>query len=219
MSGSHTATAFVGWYNGQPDYRDQVFDFSGEHAVIIGQGNVAADVARILATPVDDLCSTDIAEHALDALADSRIRDITIVGRRGPAQTKFTPVELKELGQIRDCAAMAAHKILTLAPPAPPKSPIRAATKPRKTWRILRAFAAGRAADAADEFGFAFWKHRCGSNGPGRVRSIRLAKNLHARAAFGQLAVATAHTIELALHLVFSSVGYKALAMPGCELR
>ncbi len=65
LPGSHTATEFVGWYNGQPDYRDRAFDFSGEAAVIIGQGNVAGDVARILATPVDDLRKTDIAEHAL----------------------------------------------------------------------------------------------------------------------------------------------------------
>ena len=93
LPGSHTATEFVGWYNGHPDYRDRVFDFSCDTAVVIGQGNVAADVARILATPVDDLCKTDIAAHALEALAGRRIRDIFVIGRRGPAQAKFTPVD------------------------------------------------------------------------------------------------------------------------------
>jgi ferredoxin--NADP+ reductase len=82
LAGSHTATEFVGWYNAHPDYRDRSFDFSGECAVVIGQGNVAGDVARILATPVEDLRRTDIAEHALDALAESRIRDIYVIGRR-----------------------------------------------------------------------------------------------------------------------------------------
>src|SRR5258708_7651816 len=93
LRGSHTATEFVGWYNGHPDYRDRVFDLSGETAAVIGQGNVAADVARILATPVDDLRRTDIAEHALEALTDSRVREIHLIGRRGPAQAQITYVE------------------------------------------------------------------------------------------------------------------------------
>jgi ferredoxin--NADP+ reductase len=90
LLGSHTATEFVGWYNGHPDYRDRNFDLSNEIAVIVGQGNVAIDVARILAKPVDELRQTDMAEHALSALASSRVREIHIIGRRGPAQAKFT---------------------------------------------------------------------------------------------------------------------------------
>src|SRR5882724_10774987 len=102
LLGSYTATEFVGWYNGHPDYRDRVFDLSQEVAVVIGQGNVAADVGRILAKTVDELKHTDIAEHALDALAQSRVRDIHVVGRRGPAQAKFTAKELRELGDLDD---------------------------------------------------------------------------------------------------------------------
>ena len=83
LTGSYTATEFVGWYNGHPDYRDREFDLSHETAVIIGQGNVAADVARVLAKTVDELKHTDIAQHALDTLAESKIRDIYVVGRRG----------------------------------------------------------------------------------------------------------------------------------------
>ena len=82
------------------------FDLSCDTAIVIGHGNVAADVARILATPVDILAKTDIAEHALDELSRSRVRDIYVIGRRGPAQAKFTAVELKELGAISGCAAM-----------------------------------------------------------------------------------------------------------------
>ncbi|MCK5498262.1 MAG: NADP oxidoreductase, partial [Gammaproteobacteria bacterium] len=86
LAGSYTATEFVAWYNGHPDYRERQFDLSNEVAVIIGQGNVAADVARILSKTVDELKHTDIAEHALDALAESKIKDIYVIGRRGPAQ-------------------------------------------------------------------------------------------------------------------------------------
>src|SRR3984893_11025133 len=103
LPGSHTATEFVGWYNGHPDYRERTFDLSSEAAVIIGQGNVAIDVARILGKSVDELRNTDIAEHALDALADSRVREIHVIGRRGPAQASFTSKELRELGELRGC--------------------------------------------------------------------------------------------------------------------
>ncbi|MGH7821450.1 MAG: FAD-dependent oxidoreductase, partial [Candidatus Binatia bacterium] len=103
LPGSHTATEFVGWYNAHPDYRDRVFDFSCEVAVVIGQGNVAMDVSRILAKTVDELRHTDIADYALDALSRSRIREIHLVGRRGPAQAKFTPPEIREIGELADC--------------------------------------------------------------------------------------------------------------------
>ena len=76
LKGSHTATEFVGWYNGHPDYRDLEFDLSQDVAVIIGQGNVAADVSRILSKTVDELRHTDIAQHALDVLAESKLKEI-----------------------------------------------------------------------------------------------------------------------------------------------
>jgi NADPH-dependent glutamate synthase beta subunit-like oxidoreductase len=100
LPGSHPATEFVAWYNGHPDYTDYTFDLSNESAVVIGVGNVAVDVARILAKSVDELKTTDIAGHALDALAASKIKDIHLIGRRGPAQAKFTAQELKELGEL-----------------------------------------------------------------------------------------------------------------------
>ena len=103
LKGSHTATEFVGWYNGHPDYRELEFDLSQDTAVIIGQGNVAADVSRILSKTVDELKHTDIAQHALDVLAESKLKEIHVIGRRGPAQAKFTPKELREFGELSDC--------------------------------------------------------------------------------------------------------------------
>ncbi|OUS83533.1 FAD-dependent oxidoreductase [Rhodococcus sp. NCIMB 12038] len=100
LPGSHAATEFVAWYNGHPDYADLTFDFSGERAVIIGNGNVALDVARILVTDPEELAKTDIADHAIAALRESKIREVVVVGRRGPAQAAYTNPELLALGQI-----------------------------------------------------------------------------------------------------------------------
>ena len=97
LPGSHSATAFVGWYNGHPDYRDVQFDLDAEAVAVIGNGNVAVDVARILTRSVDDLARTDIAEHALDALRRSRVKEVFMLGRRGPAQAAFSNPELREL--------------------------------------------------------------------------------------------------------------------------
>lgn len=100
LPGSHSATEFVGWYNAHPDYRRLRFNLQGTAAAVVGNGNVAMDVARILASPVDELATTDISDDALAALADSRITDIHILGRRGPAQAAFTNKEIKELGEL-----------------------------------------------------------------------------------------------------------------------
>ena len=102
LPGSWAATEFVAWYNGHPDYRELEFDLSCERAVVIGNGNVAADVARMLALTRDELAATDVADHALDVLADSGIKEIVVLGRRGPAQAAFTNPELLELGEMTD---------------------------------------------------------------------------------------------------------------------
>src|SRR3954454_3373553 len=97
LPGVAAATDFVGWYNGHPDHRDHECDLSVERAVVVGNGNVALDVARMLLLSHDELRTTDIADHALHALRDSRIRHVTLLGRRGPLQAAFTTPELREL--------------------------------------------------------------------------------------------------------------------------
>ncbi|MEZ5152629.1 4Fe-4S binding protein [Rhodococcus zopfii] len=101
LPGSHAATEFVSWYNGHPDYADRKFDLSGERAVIIGNGNVALDVARALVMDPEVLARTDMADHAVEALRNSNIREVVVVGRRGPAQAAYTNPELLALGQLR----------------------------------------------------------------------------------------------------------------------
>jgi ferredoxin--NADP+ reductase len=100
LPGSHPATEFVAWYNGHPDYADLEFDLTVPRAVVVGNGNVALDVARMLALSTDELEATDIADHALEALRHSEVREIIVLGRRGPAQAAFTNPELRELADL-----------------------------------------------------------------------------------------------------------------------
>src|SRR5215217_8902178 len=100
LPGSRPATEFVAWYNGHPDYRDLEFDLSARRAVVIGNGNVAADVTRVLTRSTDELEGTDIADHALEVLRQSRVEEVVVLGRRGPAQAAFTSAELRELGRM-----------------------------------------------------------------------------------------------------------------------
>ena len=100
LPGSHAATEFVNWYNAHPDFADHDFDLSVKRAVVIGNGNVAADVARMLALPRAELDVTDTADHAIDALSGSGIEEIVVLGRRGPAQAAFTNPEVRELGEL-----------------------------------------------------------------------------------------------------------------------
>jgi ferredoxin/flavodoxin---NADP+ reductase len=100
LPNSFPAVSFVGWYNGHPDYRDLPVDLSCERAVVIGNGNVAMDVTRILVTSPEALAGTDIAEHALERLRHSKIREVVVLGRRGPVQASFTTPEIRELGKL-----------------------------------------------------------------------------------------------------------------------
>jgi ferredoxin--NADP+ reductase len=102
LPGSVPATSFVAWYNGHPDAAHHDFDLSGKRAVVIGNGNVAIDVARMMVLPREELQATDIADHAIDAIANSSIEEVVIIGRRGPAQAAYTTPELRELGELTD---------------------------------------------------------------------------------------------------------------------
>ena len=100
LAGSESATEFVAWYNGHPDYADMDFDLSCKRAVVIGNGNVALDVARMLALSVEELQVTDIADHSIELLRDSNVEEIVVLGRRGPVQAAFTNPELRELADL-----------------------------------------------------------------------------------------------------------------------
>ena len=111
---SHTATEFVGWYNGHPDYQNHYFDLNHEIAIVVGQGNVSMDICRILSKTIDELKNTDITQRALDILAQSKIKEVHMFGRRGPVQAAFTPVEIREFGELADCDPVLDPKELQL---------------------------------------------------------------------------------------------------------
>jgi len=215
LEGSHTATAFVGWYNGHPDFRDRVFDFTQEVAVIVGHGNVAADVCRILAKPVDELRSTDISDHAFHALSESRLREIYLVGRRGPAQAKFTPKELRELGEIEGTVArldaqechVGAQCEVELASPTN--------TFAAKNVELFRSYILNESSGASRTIRFRFCLRPVALHGNGRVEAMTLERNALEGPAFAQVARPTGACEVLSCGLVFRSIGYRSEAIEG----
>jgi ferredoxin/flavodoxin---NADP+ reductase len=215
LSGSHTATEFVGWYNGHPEYRDRSFDLSQEVAVIIGQGNVAIDVARILAKPIDELRGTDIAEHALDALNGSRVRDIHIIGRRGPAQASFTFKELRELGDLGGCATLVSASDLRLNSASLAELEDKNNYNAAKNVEILHSWTTRCATTAGKRIWFRFLQSPVAIAGNGELELITLERNRLMGPVFTQLAQGTGEKFDLNCGLLFRSIGYRGLPLPG----
>lgn len=215
LPGSYTATEFVGWYNGHPDFRDREFDLDQDVAVIIGQGNVAIDVCRILAKTVDELRHTDIAEHALDRLATSRIREIHLVGRRGPAQTKFTAKELRELGALADCDPVVDPADLKLNPESLAELGDRKGAAAKKNVEILQGFAARPRREHTRRALLRFLLSPVELLGSGRLERVVFERNRLEGGPFQQAARGTGERVELAAGLLFRSIGYKGVALPG----
>jgi len=215
LKGSHTATEFVGWYNGHPDYRDRVFDLSGEVAVIIGQGNVAADVARILSKTVDELKHTDIAEHALEALGRSNVREIHVIGRRGPAQAKFTGKELREFGELADCDPVLKAEDLRLNPESEAEIADKNNAGSAKNIEIFQSFAARAPSAKTRRCIFRFLEGPVRLEGAGKVERLILAKNRLEGPPFNQVARETGETVAQPCNILFRSIGYKGIPIQG----
>lgn len=218
LRGSHPATEFVAWYNGHPDYCDLRFDLDCEQAVIVGVGNVAVDVARILCRTPRELELTDIAEPALDALRHSQVRVVHLLGRRGPAQAAFTSPEVKELGELEDTetstrAEEVALDGLTRAQleAAPDRSTVRKV-------EILQSYAGRSDPGKSRKLALRFLVSPVEILGDatGRVRAVRIVRNELSAAPDGTLrARATGHEELIPAGLVFRSVGYHGVALPG----
>ncbi|MCJ2139562.1 FAD-dependent oxidoreductase [Methylobacterium sp. E-066] len=201
LAGSHQAGAFIGWYNGHPDAAGLAFDLSTERAVVIGHGNVALDVARILLKTPDALRHTDIAAHALDALAESRIREVQIVGRGGVERARFSPKELAEFGDLAACSTGLDPDDL---PEGVPKPPAEAGVEARANAEILRAFAeASRDTGQPRRCLIRFGLEPRQLAGDGHVERLHLCRP------------ATNETIALKCGLVISSIGRRTAPMLG----
>lgn len=209
LAGVHSATDFVGWYNGHPDCAHLQFDLSHETAVVIGQGNVALDVCRILAKSVDELRHTDIATHALDVLATNRVRDIHLVGRRGPVQAKFSPKELREIGHLDHCSTAVDERDLSLSAECLAELNHPHSDAARKNLQLLRDFA--QAAQAKPkQCRVRFLLTPLEIRGDTRVRRIVFGRNELHGPAFERQARCTDERIALDTGLVFRSVGYRS---------
>lgn len=215
LSGSYTATEFVGWYNGHPDYRDRNFDLSHEVAVIIGQGNVAADVARILAKTVDELKHTDIAQHALDVLAASNIREIHVIGRRGPAQAKFTPKELREFGELSDCDPLVDPGELVLNEASKAELEEKTNAGSLKVYNLFKEFSERQASGKNRRCHFRFLLSPVELAGTDKLQKVILGKNALAGDPMNQSARGTGEKIELEAGILFRSIGYRGVPLPG----
>lgn len=215
LVGSYTATEFVAWYNGHPDYRDHKFDLSGEVAVIIGQGNVAMDVCRILCKTVDELKTTDIAQHALDALAESKIKKVYMIGRRGPVQTKFTPMEIREFGELTDCDPVVDPRDMEISDVSQAELDDPQNAQTRKNFEILKSFADRGAPTKEKQFLAYFQKSPVELAGDGKVEKLVLEKNELIGEAGRQKAKGTGVKEEMKCDILFRSVGYRGVPIEG----
>ncbi|WP_194827315.1 FAD-dependent oxidoreductase [Nocardia sp. XZ_19_231] len=214
LPGSHSATEFVAWYNGHPDYADHRFDLSGERAVIVGNGNVALDIARVLTTDPDQLAGTDIADHAVEALRHSNIRQVLLLGRRGLRQAAYTGPEFLALGHssgtdvVIDPADIDDDVVAALSDPA---------TDPttRLKLTLAREYSTRGTTGAPRLVDFRFRVTPVALTGAGRVESLQLAHNEIHNGPQGPVAVATERVETIDTSLVLRAVGYRGRQVPG----
>jgi ferredoxin/flavodoxin---NADP+ reductase len=204
LPGSWAATEFVAWYNGHPDYQQLEFDLSVERAVVIGNGNVALDVARMLALTQEELEPTDATDASIAAIASSPIREIVVVGRRGPAQAAFTTPELHEMGELAGADVVVDPADLEGAEPQ--------GTNAERNLAVLQEFAAREPEGKPRRVVFRFFHSPVAILGEDKVEGIELVRNeLDAN----ERAVPTDERETLQCGLVFRSVGYHGVALPG----
>jgi ferredoxin--NADP+ reductase len=217
LPGSWAATEFVAWYNGHPDYRHLEFDLSGTRAVVIGNGNVAADVTRMLTRDPRELERTDVADHALEALRESRIEEVVVLGRRGPAQVAFTSAELRELGHLDGVEIRVDGDDVALDPVSARWLAEEGTFTARKNVQQLQEFAARPVSPGARRrIELRFLRSPVEIRGSGKVQAVDVRRNAIVRTEDGQLRArpleGDAETIECGL--VFRSVGYQAVPLP-----
>ena len=217
LKNSHPATEFVAWYNGHPDFRDYEFDLSQERVAVIGIGNVAVDVARILCRTRDELMETDIADYALEQLTNSNVKEVIMLGRRGPAQAAFTPPEAKELGEMAGADAF----VLPEEAELDPLSQASLADADRGTMRnieIIQELAQREPSGKPKKLTIRFLVSPTEliGNDAGEVVAMRMVKNELYQTESGTMRPrATDQYEEVPVGLVFRSIGYRGLPIPG----
>ena len=212
LEGSYAATSFVGWYNGHPDYRSQQFRLDSERAVVVGMGNVALDVARVLVRDRAELAATDIAAYALESLEKSLIRQVVLLGRRGPAQAAFDQGELESIADL-DGVGVYLDEGLDRALLEPSHELSAAA---RKNVEYLRTLPVVSTAKEPRRVILRFLASPVALLGDGRVERVRVEQNrLEPDGKGGFSAVGAGDFDEIEAGLVLRSIGYRGIPMPG----
>jgi ferredoxin--NADP+ reductase len=214
LPGSWPATAFVAWYNGHPDFQDLEFDLSHERVVVIGNGNVAIDCARMLALTDAELAPTDTTDPASRAIAESAIREIVMLGRRGPVQAAFTPPELQELGELAGAEPVVDARELELDP-ASLAALEQDRERARRNVEILREYAAREPEGKRRRIALRFLVSPVQILGDERVEAIEVVRNELVEQDGSLVARPTAVTETIPCGLVLRSVGYRGVALPG----
>ena len=221
LEGSHPATAFVAWYNAHPDFAELEFDLSCERAVVIGNGNVATDLARMLALTREELETTDTAEHAIEVLGASKVREIVVLGRRGPAQAAFTNPELRELGEMKDAdvdvdPAEVELDDLSREYLASDEADITT----RKNVEIFTEFSQRQPEGKRRRIVLRFLRSPVEIQGDGKVERLIVARNELYRDESGAIRPRdTGERETLECGLVFRSIGYKGVGPGGHPVR
>lgn len=217
LPGSYAATEFVGWYNAHPDFADRDFALGqARRAVVIGNGNVALDVARMLALTGEELKQTDAADHAIEALAESSIEEVVVLGRRGPAQAAFTNPEIREIGALTRADVIVNPDEVELDPASRAYIESDQADKTARTnVEILREYSTRTPTGKPMRVVLRFLSSPVEIRGDGRVESIVIGRNRLAESDGALRAVDTGEREELECQLVMRSVGYKGVRIEG----
>jgi ferredoxin--NADP+ reductase len=212
LPGSWSATEFVAWYNGHPDFQELEFDLKVERAVVVGNGNVALDVARMLALTPEELAPTDTTDPAIEAIGASTLREIVVVGRRGPAQASWTTQELKELGELAGADVAVDPADLELDPVS--EASLENDTNSKRNMEVLRGFAAREPSGKPLIVRLRFLLSPVAVHGEQKVESVELVRNRLEERNGGLVAVPTEEREALECGLVFRSVGYRGVGLP-----
>jgi ferredoxin/flavodoxin---NADP+ reductase len=211
--GSYPATRFVAWYNGHPDAEEEQFVLSARRAVVIGNGNVAVDVARMLVLEPDELAVTDTADHALGMLTEAQIEEVVLLGRRGPAQAAFTNPELRELGELTRADIHVDPAELELDEHSERWLEEHGDATAKRNVARLREYAERPPSGKTHRVTLKFMRSPVavlGEGDDGPVSGLRIVRNRIEHDAGGRLrAVATGETEELECGLVLRSIGYR----------
>jgi ferredoxin/flavodoxin---NADP+ reductase len=214
LPGSWPATAFVAWYNGHPDFQDLGIDLAHERAVVVGNGNVAIDVARMLALTAEELQSTDTVDSAIQAIVDSPLREIVMLGRRGPVQAAFTPPELQELGELAGADVIVDPADLVLDA-ASERALEEDRERVRRNVDLLNEYALRAPAGKPRTIRLRFLASPVAILGEDRVEGVEIAHNELVEEGGRIVARPTGEREVIEAGIVFRSVGYQGVELPG----